>query len=132
MSEEPASHSVESTVHRFFATFEHAQSTASISNVYGQPLAHGDSLVMPVASVSQFFGVGGGVGTDAHSDHQDEGVGGGGWGRVTARPVALAEITVDGVDVHPVIDENRALAVSLAFAAWAVFWTARTLVKLFK
>jgi hypothetical protein len=51
---------------------------------------------------------------------------------VKARPVALAEIMPEGVDIHPVIDENRALTAGLLFAAWAVFWAARTLVKLFK
>jgi uncharacterized spore protein YtfJ len=133
MSDQPASHLVETGVNQFFGTFERAQTAASIGNVYGSPIAHGDDLVVPIASVSQLFGMGMGVGADVQPDgHQDEGVGGGGTGRVIARPVALAEITFDGVDVHPVIDENRALAVSLAFAAWAVFWTARALVKLFK
>lgn len=41
-------------------------------------------------------------------------------------------IDADGVKVHAVVDENRALAVGLAFAAWAVFWTARTLIKIFR
>ncbi len=133
MSEQPASHAVESSLNQFFGTFERAQSAASIGNIYGQPIAHGEALVVPAASVSQLFGVGLGVGVDAGPDgRQEEGVGGGGAGHVTARPVALVEITQDGVDVHAVIDENRALVASLAFAAWAVFWTARTLVKLFK
>ncbi len=133
MLEQPASHTVESSVNQFFGTFERAQTAASIGNVYGPPLTHGDSLVVPVGSVSQLFAMGMGVGSDMQPDgQQDEGLGGGGWGRVAARPVAMAEITPDGVDVHPVIDENRALVASLAFAAWAVFWTARTLVKLFK
>jgi hypothetical protein len=59
-------------------------------------------------------------------------MGGGGTARTTARPVALAEIMPEGVDIHPVIDENRALLAGLAFAAWAVFWATRTLIKLFK
>jgi hypothetical protein len=46
--------------------------------------------------------------------------------------VALAEIMPEGVDIHPIIDENRALIAGLLFAAWAVVWAARTLVKLFK
>ena len=123
---------VENTVNEFFATFERAQSSASIDNVYGQPITYGDSIIVPVASVSQFFGVGLGVGTNQSADRQDGGIGGGGTARVKARPVALAEIMPEGVDVHPVIDENRALTAGLLFAAWAVFWAARTLVKLFK
>ncbi|HTP08088.1 MAG TPA: spore germination protein GerW family protein [Anaerolineae bacterium] len=133
MSEQsPSSPIVENTVNEFFATFERAQNSASIDNVYGQPITYGDSIIVPVASVSQFFGIGLGVGNNQDTDAQNSGVGGGGTARTKARPVALAEIMPEGVDVHPVIDENRALTAGLLFAAWAVFWAARTLVKLFK
>ena len=133
MSEQiPANPLIENTMNEFFATFERAQSSASIDNVYGQPITYGDSVVVPVACVSQCFALGGGLGTDQHDARQDGGLGGGGAGRVKARPVALAEIMPEGVDVHPIIDENRALLAGLLFAAWAVFWAARTLVKLFK
>jgi uncharacterized spore protein YtfJ len=133
MSEQPPANSLlEDSLNEFFATFERAQSSASIDNVYGQPITYGDSVVVPVASVSQFFGLGLGVGTDQRAAGQDGGLGGGGAARVKARPIALAEIMPEGVDVHPIIDENRALTAGLLFAAWAVFWAARTLVKLFK
>jgi uncharacterized spore protein YtfJ len=133
MSEQPpANPLIESAMNEFFATFERAQSSASIDNVYGQPITYGDSVIVPVASVSQFFGIGLGVGANQNDERQDGGMGGGGTARVKARPVALAEIIPEGVDVHPIIDENRALTAGLLFAAWAVFWAARTLVKLFK
>jgi uncharacterized spore protein YtfJ len=133
MSEQsPASPLLENTVNEFFATFERAQSSVSIDNVYGQPIPYEDSIIVPVASVSQFFGIGLGVGTDQRAAGRDGGMGGGGTARVKARPIALAEIMPEGVDVHPIIDENRALTAGLLFAAWAVFWAARTLVKLFK
>ena len=133
MSEQlPTSPVVENTVNEFFATFERAQSSASIDNVYGQPITYGDSIIVPVASVSQFFGIGMGVGANQSSGGPNSGLGGGGTARTKARPVALAEIMPEGVDVHPIIDENRALTAGLLFAAWAVFWAARTLVKLFK
>jgi uncharacterized spore protein YtfJ len=128
----PANPLIENAMNEFFATFERAQNSASIDNVYGQPLTYGDSVIVPVASVSQFFGIGLGVGADQRADKQNNGLGGGGTARVKARPVALAEIMPEGVDIHPVIDENRALTAGLLFAAWAVFWAARTLVKLFK
>ena len=128
----PANPLIENTMNEFFATFERAQSSASIDNVYGQPITYGDSVIVPVASVSQFFGIGLGVGADQSAAQQNGGMGGGGTARVKARPVALAEIMPEGVDIHPVIDENRALTAGLLFAAWAVFWAARTLVKLFK
>jgi uncharacterized spore protein YtfJ len=133
MSEQsPANPLLETAMNEFFATFERAQSSASIDNVYGQPITYEDSIIVPVASVSQFFGIGLGVGTGQRAEGQDGGMGGGGTARVKARPIALAEIMPEGVDVHPIIDENRALTAGLLFAAWAVFCAARTLVKLFK
>jgi uncharacterized spore protein YtfJ len=133
MSEQlPANPVVENSMNEFFATFERAQHSASIDNVYGQPITYGESIIVPVASVSQFFGIGLGVGSNGEVDEQNTGMGAGGTARVKARPVALAEIMPEGVDVHPVIDENRALTAGLLFAAWAVFWSARTLIKLFK
>jgi uncharacterized spore protein YtfJ len=133
MSEERSTSAVEQGVNRFFATFERAQQTVSIENVYGQPIASGETLVVPIASVSQAFGLGGGIGhTEPAEDKHNEGGGGGGGGLVRACPIAMAELDAEGVKVHAVVDENRALAVSLAFAAWAVFWTARTLIKIFK
>ena len=134
MSEEQSASAVEQGVNRFFTTFEQAQQTISIDNVYGQPIAAGEMMVVPIASVAQAFGMGGGIGSGSkdESNPSQEGVGGGGAGIVRARPIAVAEIDAEGVRVHAVVDENRALAVSLAFAAWAVFWTARTLIKIFK
>ena len=132
MSEATSTSAVEQGVNRFFGTFDQAQRAIAIENVYGQPIASGETVVVPIASVSQVFGMGGGIGSDGEASARDEGVGGGGGGLGRARPIAVAEIDADGVKVHAVVDENRALAVSLAFAAWAVFWTARTLIKIFK
>jgi uncharacterized spore protein YtfJ len=134
MSEQlPTNPTVENALNEFFATFERAQSSASIDNVYGQPISYGDSIIVPVASISQFFGIGMSAGTDQTTESpQSDEVDGGGAARVKARPVALVEIMPEGVDVHPVVDENRALTAGLLFAAWAIFWATRTLIKLFK
>lgn len=128
----PANPLIETSLNEFFATFERAQNSASIDNVYGPPITYGETLIVPVASVSQFVGIGLGVGANQSAEAQDGGLGGGGTARVKARPVALAEIMPEGVAIHPIIDEGRALAAGLLFAAWAVFVAARTLVKLFK
>ncbi len=133
MSEVKSTRPVVQAVDHFFAIFERAQNKAVVESVYGDPIPYGSAIVVPVASVSQVFGMGLGVGAGPDPvSTVGEGVGGGGTGRVTARPVAMAEITLEGVDVHPVIDENRALVASLLFAAWAVYWATRTLIKLFK
>jgi uncharacterized spore protein YtfJ len=132
MSEGKASNLVEQGVNNFFATFERAQRATSIDNVYGQTVTYGETVALPIASVTHVFGLGGGLASDDNPEMaRDEATGGGGGGAVSARPIALAEFDVDGVKIHPIVDENRALAVSLAFAAWAVFWTGRTLVKIF-
>ncbi len=133
MSEQPSAGAVERGVNEFFATFERAQQGAAIETVYGKPVTYGDRVILPIASSTQLFGMGLGIGDSARAENQrNQGIGGGGGGSINARPIALAEIRADGVELHPIVDENRALAVSLLFAAWAVFWTARTLVKIFK
>ncbi len=132
MSEQRSPNVVEQSVNKFFVAFEQAQQSISIDNVYGKPITYGDSVIVPIAGVSQVCGVGGGIGSDDNDGSRDEGLGGGGGTLAGARPIALAEIDADGVKVHPIVDENRALAASLAFAAWAVFWTARTLIKIFQ
>ncbi len=133
MSETTSSSAVERGVNRFFDAFERAEQAVAIENLYGQPVKNGDTVIVPIATVSQLIGAGGGIGSDTKAEtERDEGVGGGGGGSINARPIGFAEINAEGVKIHPIVDENRALAVSLAFAAWAVFWTARTLVKIFK
>ncbi len=133
MSEAVSHSAVEQGINRFFDAFEQAQQAVSINNVYGQPVTQGETMIVPIASVTQLIGAGGGIGSGTKTEaKRDEGVGGGGGGAIGARPIAFAEIDAQGVKIHPIVDENRALAVSLAFAAWAVFWTARTLVKIFK
>ena len=132
MSESEPLSLVGQSVNQFFATFREAQENVSVDVVYGQPISHDDKLIVPIAGVSHFFGLGGGLGSAAKSEKTDEGGGGGGGGAVNARPIALAEISADGVKIIPIVDENRALAAGIAFAAWAVFWTARALIKIFK
>lgn len=122
---------VEQAINKFFAAFERADESASVKAVYGEPIEYEEKIVLPIATITHGFGLGGGMAADKKSA-EDLGAGGGGGGYVGAQPVALAEISADGVKVIPIIDENRALAAGLAFAAWAVYWTARTLMKIFK
>ena len=124
---------IEQTIKNFFETFERADKAASVDAVYGEPIAYEDKVILPIATIRHYFGLGGGVGLNNNAEGRaNEGVGGGGGGGINAQPVALVEISADGVKMMPIVDENRALAAGLAFAAWAVFWTARTLMKIFK
>jgi uncharacterized spore protein YtfJ len=89
----------------------------SIRHVYGEPVHHGHTTVIPVAQVAHGFGAGGGRGpgrfrkegpdqnppdTDTWSDAQ--GAGGGGGVRMT--PVGALEIGPEGtrfIHFHPLI-----------------------------
>jgi uncharacterized spore protein YtfJ len=99
----------------------------SIRHVYGEPVLHGDTTVIPVATVAYGFGAGGGRGPgrlrrgaldegtsseDARIDAQ--GAGGGGGVRMT--PVGALEIGPEGtrfIRFHPLAPLLQAAAVGL-------------------
>ncbi len=78
----------------------------SIRHVYGEPVQHGDTTVIPVAQVAYGFGAGGGRGPGSRTTTPDErpsddngrpeaqGAGGGGGVRMT--PVGALEIGPQG------------------------------------
>jgi uncharacterized spore protein YtfJ len=90
----------------------------SIHHVYGEPVHHGDTTVIPVAQVAYGFGAGGGQGPgrlrknmsgepppDQDSkDTRSEAQGAGGGGGVRMTPVGALEIGRDGthyISFHP-------------------------------
>ena len=98
-----------STPAPFGAISELLERSVSIRHVYGEPIRHGDTTVVPVATVAYGFGAGGGRGPgatrkkesddtgtlDNHRPPEAEGAGGGGGVRMT--PVGALEI---GPRVH--------------------------------
>jgi uncharacterized spore protein YtfJ len=89
---------------------------AHVEAVYGAPIAHEDTIIIPTAEVLSFagFGVGGGSGngpTDPDNPEattpEGEGFGGGGGGRVLSRPVAVIIAAPEGVRVEPVVDVTK-------------------------
>ncbi len=79
--------------------------TASVKAVYGAPVKHGDSLVIPAAEVLAAGGFGFGSGEDA-------GGGGGGGGYVLSRPVAAIVMSPHSVRLELIVDATKiALAV---------------------
>jgi uncharacterized spore protein YtfJ len=77
--------------------------TLSIEHVYGAPVQHGDTTVIPVAQVAYGFGAGGGRGprgaratgpneTPSSDDSRPEAQGAGGGGGVRMSPVGALEI----------------------------------------
>jgi uncharacterized spore protein YtfJ len=102
--------------------------SVSIRHVYGEPIQHGDTTVIPVAQVAYGFGAGGGRGPgatrkkasddagtlDNHSPSEAEGAGGGGGVRMT--PVGALEIGPQGtrfIHFHPLTPWLGAGAVGL-------------------
>jgi uncharacterized spore protein YtfJ len=117
-----------------FQAVEELRDKASVNAVFGEPVQVGDRTIIPVADIKYGFGMGYGEGP-ARSDEAEEdstsGQGGGAGGGIAARPVAVLEITDEGVTVKSVMDEGR-LAIAGIFAGiWSIFWTAKTLQAIF-
>jgi uncharacterized spore protein YtfJ len=97
--------------------------SVSIRHVYGDPVAHGDTTVIPVAEVVFAFGGGGGV---AHArphaaaegeEKQPAASGSGGGGAVRMRPLGVLEIAPEGTRFV----RYRPLAPLVAAAAAGLF-----------
>jgi uncharacterized spore protein YtfJ len=98
---------VENTMERLFAG-------ANVKNVYGRPVQHGDTTIIPAAEVTVAggFAVGMGVGIspkgmEGQQESEGSGSAGGGGGTTFARPVAVVIVSPEGVRVEPVIDLTK-------------------------
>ncbi len=119
---------------RMFAQFDDLKEHATVNAVYGEPIEAEGKVVIPVASVSYAFGLGLGEGQGRPNEEGSEpgsGSGAGGGGGVQAKPVAVIEITPDGTRIESVVDEQLIALAGIAFAAWAVFWIASALKRIF-
>jgi uncharacterized spore protein YtfJ len=101
--------------------------SASVKNVYGEPVVVGGRTVIPAARVRYGFGGGGG-------NRQNE-AGGGGGGGVWAQPCGALEITPEGTRF--IRFENRraagaALALGFLLGAMVAGLTARRRVEIVK
>jgi uncharacterized spore protein YtfJ len=86
---------------------ERVSGSASVKNVYGDPVVVGNRTVIPAAQVRYAFGGGGAKGeADAHN-------GGGGGGRVSARPCGALEVTAEGTRFLS-FDDRRTAGAALA------------------
>ena len=66
--------------------------SATVKNVYGEPITSGNRTILPVAQISYAFGGGGGGPEEAKAIPS----GGGGGGYVAAKPCGALEITPGG------------------------------------
>lgn len=86
---------------------ERVSGSASVRNVYGDPVSTGNRTVLPVAAVRYAFGGGGGARGESGGQN------GGGGGRVWARPAGALEITAEGTQFIP-FDDRRRLRAAMA------------------
>ena len=92
---------------------DRVSASASVKNVYGDPVTVGDRTVIPVAKVRYAFGGGGG--------NKGEGEGGAGGGHVSAGPCGALEVSADGTRFIVFDDRPKmAAALALGFALGAV------------
>src|SRR5450759_4315383 len=118
---------------RVSRVMERLLEAADVTKVYGEPIAHGEALLIPAAEVvvSAGFGMGSGGGVSFQEQGQkSRGTGGGGGGGKTlARSVAVIVASPDGVVIRPVVDFTKialaaltaagfVMAAGLVMAAW--------------
>jgi uncharacterized spore protein YtfJ len=107
------------------ALSERFQTSASVKNVFGDPITVGDKTVIPVARIRYGLGAGGGgVSRDGLSgpDTPSGKSGGGGGGGVIASPKGVLEITPAGTRFIAFADRKRlSVAVIGGFLLGVVF-----------
>src|SRR4030042_3285821 len=88
-------------------TMEEFLATSDVRVVYGEPILHDDTMIIPTAEIlcGFGFGIGSGSGTNAVQNpdkpSQGSGSGGGGGGRILSRPVAGGIGSPEGGGVEP-------------------------------
>lgn len=88
-------------------TMEAFIETADVSKVYGEPITHEDTLILPAAEVLAVAGFGAGYGSGGPEDGGGAGGGAGGGGKTFSRPVAVVIADSSGVRVEPVMDPTK-------------------------
>jgi len=98
---------------------------ADVTRAYGQPIHHGETLLLPAAEVLAIagFGMGSGSGVGPDGRGRGRGGGGGGGGQALARSVAVIVSTPEGVTVKPVFDFTKIALAALTAAGfvWATW-----------
>jgi uncharacterized spore protein YtfJ len=110
---------------RVAGIMERLLETADVSKVYGEPILHGDVMILPAAEVLAIagFGMGSGGGVAVQQEGQKSrgsGGGGGGGGKALARTVAVIVASPDGVEVRPVIDFTKIALAALTAAGFVM------------
>lgn len=94
-------------------TLELFLESGSVDRVYGEPVQHGDTMIIPAAEVLVGLGFGTGAGFGSSGTEVENanagggGGGGGGGGRTFSRPVAVIVSSPEGVRVQEVLDPTK-------------------------
>ena len=107
-------------------SFADLRKRANANACFGKPMTTEGHTVIPVAEVTYEFAMG--IECEGVAG-EDKDAGGGGGMRV--RPFAVVEVTPESTRVEPIVDEQKVAWVGGLLIAWAVFWIARTLIKIF-
>jgi uncharacterized spore protein YtfJ len=120
---------------------------ATVKAVFGEPYQIDGRTIIPIAKVAYGYGLGGARanGREAHPPdetpgirHETEpgsggaavrpgsGAGGGGGAGISARPVAVLEVSAAETKVRPIVDVTRLALAGMALVAWNVFWITYT------
>ncbi|MFU8772561.1 MAG: GerW family sporulation protein [Anaerolineales bacterium] len=108
-------------------TIEYFLEAASVDRVFGEPIQHGDTMIIPTAEVFGALGFGAGYGSGQSTDSDEKsgensgsGGGGGGGGRVFSRPVAVVVSSPEGVHVHEVVDPTKIALAAITASGFMV------------
>jgi uncharacterized spore protein YtfJ len=102
---------MESSIEFSRHSIEELLNNSGVEKVYGEPIKHGEVVVIPAAEVlvGAGFGAGSGEGPQGDENTTGSGTASGGGGRALSRPVAVIVATPEGVRVEPVIDPTKIL-----------------------
>jgi len=106
--------------------------SARVEAVFGKPEAIGEKTIIPIAQVGYGFGMGFGEGkAPAEAEGEEAPTGGGGGGGVSARPIAVLEVTPEETRLIPVVDVGRIIRAGICTGALFILFVVRPLIKLF-
>ena len=111
---------------RFFEALADTHQQASVNGVFGAPIESNGKTVIPIASATYGFGLGGGMA----GDEEDSNVGGGGGGGYRVKPIAMAVIDDKGVTIKPIVNDGQIALAGMLTGAWTIFWLGRVLLRL--
>jgi len=119
---------------KLFETIESLREKANVEAVFGEPETIGEKTIIPIAQVAYGFGMGFGEGkapAEAEGEEAPTGRGAGGGGGVSAKPIAVLEVTAEETKLTPIFDSTKLFLAGMAMAAWSIFWISRALARVF-